>query len=144
MGDYPLCLIAATCASDTKYRFFSAFRSWVDGAIFSPNVGVEVKIKIEPPSSNPTDFGIRHCDACVTAMRTSKILDSVSSINWSQIDSFDLTTIVSYMVFVKKETVIVFNYLFRWISVCIHSLRASGGPLNLRFLMVRLRLLFRI
>lgn len=87
-----------TWASDNKYHFLSSYQQWVDGAIFYPISGVETRVEIEP--QGPL-VDIPQCGSCVSAFRMAKLVDSIMSVNWGQIDTFDITSVVSF--FLDKE-----------------------------------------
>lgn len=83
-------------ASDNKYRYLSSFWSWVDGTTFYPvpNVG-NVKVRVTLEAANQLSLSESSCRDCRQKATASGILDAVASVNWFEVNSFDLEQIVS-------------------------------------------------
>ena len=80
-------------ASDHKYRYLSAFESWVSEATFYPVPNVRVTVELK--ARGDLLEGGSSCKDCCEKAASSEILDAVASVNWAEINSFDPQKIVS-------------------------------------------------
>ena len=77
--------------SDMTTVLLSSYKQWVDGAVFYPKKGLEVRVTIKDGGS----FTIPTCQLCEELMKQSHISKEVGEVNWKRIDCFDLTSVVS-------------------------------------------------
>ena len=91
---YTFYISLASRASDQKYRYLSAFDSWVRGATFYPVPNTtDVQVTVELVAADSL-VGESSCQECSKKAKDSGILEAVASVNWTEINSFDIQKIV--------------------------------------------------
>lgn len=82
-------------ASDSKYQYLYAFKSWVSTHLSFPVP--EVGVRVEVIDGGATELSGGTCSGCTRILEESELVDTAVAVAWREIDTCSLKSIVSYI-----------------------------------------------
>ena len=100
--------------SEIDYRFMTeesegeddvtSFKKWISTTLFYPLRKLTMKVEVEWADHISVD--VPQCKDCSELMKESGVVDKVMSVDWRNVDVFNLKSIVSYCMFVFIRTIL--------------------------------------